>query len=130
MIEGKENEIFKSISDRLRSEFESIYIIGEELSSKPPSFPSVSIVQNKNVINTRYSIFGKMNVVSSSEFKVEIFSNDKESGYEICLKIGNILDEIFTEYEYLRTFNEPVKNSDNTIYRRVMRFTNSVLINN
>ena len=48
----KEDGLFADIANELRKQFRDIYIIGKQLSSEPPRFPAVSIIQENNVVNT------------------------------------------------------------------------------
>lgn len=118
-----EDYVFKVVASKLREEYgnDNIYIIGEELSSTPPKFPSVCILQSDDIINTQYCTFKNSENVAIESYKVEVVSNLNK---EECKKIIDIVNDAFIKNGYLRTFNQTVKNADSTMYRRIARFKN------
>lgn len=119
-----EDYIFKVVASKLREEYgvDNIYIIGEELSNTPSKFPAVSITQADNLINTQYCTLENSENVSIESYKVEVVSNYEK---EECKKIISIVNDVFDSIGYLRTFNQSIKSTDSTIYRRIARFKNS-----
>lgn len=118
----KENGLFVEIANELRKQFRDIYIIGKQLSSEPPRFPAVSIIQENNVVNTRYSTFDEMENVAHITQYIEIYSNDKGQKEEICKSISLVIDNILKTHGYCRILNQPMVNADDTIARRIMRY--------
>lgn len=118
----KEDGLFTEIANELRKQFHGIYIIGKQLSTEPPRFPAVSIVQENNVVNKRYSTFDEMENVAHITQYIEIYSNDKEQKEEICKSISSVLDNVLKTYGYCRMLNQPMVNADDTIARRIMRY--------
>lgn len=123
MMVDKEDELFIAISTKLREQFNDIYVIGKQLSSEPPRFPAVSIIQENNIINTRYSTFNELENVASITQYIEIYSNDYESKEEICKEISLVIDDVLKEHGYCRKLNQPMINADDSIARRIMRYT-------
>lgn len=120
----RENEIFNAIATELRKIYQSIYVIGKQISSLPPRFPAVSIIQENNTVNKRYSTFDKLENVVSSTLYIEIYSNSGDTKEEQCKEISVIIDDVLSNnYEYLRKLNQPLVNADDSIARRVMRYT-------
>ena len=124
-----ERNVFQAISNTLRAEYSNIFIVGEEITSTPPRFPAVTVVQNDNTVNSKYSTFNCLENVAVEEYKIEIYSN-LQNQYErvsqakdIAESVNNVLDGL----GYYRTFNHPVPNADATVSRRVMRFRKSNL---
>lgn len=119
-----EDYIFKVVASKLREEYgvDNIYIIGEELSNTPSKFPAVSITQIDDFTNTKYCTFENNENVAIESYKVEVVSNYEK---EECKKIIDIVNDVFNSIGYLRTFNQSVKSTDSTIYRRIARFKNS-----
>lgn len=119
-----EDYIFKVVASKLREEYgvDNIYIIGEELSNTPSKFPAVSIIQSDNLINTQYCTLENSENVAIESYKVEVVSNYEK---EECKKIISIVNDVFNDIGYLRTFNQSVKSADSTLYRRIARFKNS-----
>lgn len=119
---NNEEEIFNEISKKLREKFNDIFVIGEEISSNQPKMPAVSIIQFDNVVNKRYSTFNKIENVSISTFNINIYSNDSIDKKKECVDISIIIDGIISQHGYVRTFNQPMANAENTIARRIMKY--------
>lgn len=118
----REDRLFVDIADNLRKQFDGIYIIGKQLSSEPPRFPAVSIVQENNIVNTKFSTFNRLENVACITQYIEIYSNDKEQKEEICKSISLVIDNVLKFYGYCRMLNQPMVNADDTIARRIMRY--------
>ena len=118
----KEDGLFAEIANELRKQFRDIYIIGKQLPSEPPRFPAVSIIQENNVVNKRYSTFDEMENVAHITQYIEIYSNDKEQKEEICKSISLAIDNVLKTHGYCRMLNQPMVNADDTIARRIMRY--------
>lgn len=118
----KEDGLFAEIANELRKQFRDIYIIGKQLSSEPPRFPAVFIIQENNVVNKRYSTFDEMENVAHITQYIEIYSNDKEQKEEICKSISLAIDNVLKTHGYCRMLNQPMVNADDTIARRIMRY--------
>lgn len=118
----REDRLFVDIADNLRKKFDGIYIIGKQLSSEPPRFPAVSIVQENNIVNTKFSTFNELENVACITQYIEIYSNDNEQKEEICKSISLVVDNVLKFYGYIRMLNQPMVNADDTIARRIMRY--------
>ena len=119
---NKETEVFDAVEKVLRNSFENIYIIPKSISTKPAIFPAVSIVLENNTPNTKYSTFNKIENVASSEYYIEIYSNDISNKEEICRTISVLIDDVFSDMRYVRKLNQAMQNADDTIARRIMRY--------
>lgn len=119
----RESEVFIAVATKLREQFDTIYVIGKQLSTEPPTFPAVSIVQENNIVNKHYSTFDEMENVVTLSLYIEIYSNDEEYKEEICKEVSVVIDDVLKTFEYYRTLNQPMVNADDTIARRVMRYT-------
>lgn len=126
----KENELFADIASELRKQFDGIYIIGKQLSSEPPRFPAVSIIQENNTVNTRYSTFNELENVACITQYIEIYSNDREQKEEICKSISIVIDDVLKTRGYCRSLNQPMINVDDSIARRVMRYKKEIETHN
>lgn len=122
----KENELFADIASELRKQFDDIYIIGKQLSSEPPRFPAVSIIQENNTVNARYSTFNELENVACITQYIEIYSNDSEQKEEVCKSISKVIDDVLKTHGYCRTLNQPMINVDDSIARRVMRYKKEI----
>lgn len=126
----KEDELFADIASELRKQFDDIYVIGKQLSSEPPRFPAVSIIQENNTVNTRYSTFNELENVACITQYIEIYSNDKERKEEICKSISIVIDDVLKTHGYCRMLNQPMINADDSIARRVMRYKKEIETHN
>lgn len=117
-----EDKLFNLIATALRNVYGAgnIYVIGEEVINEPPRFPSISVVQSDDIPNEKYSTFNKIENVAIESYKIEVVSKDSKETKEIV----DLIDNIFTEHGYIRTFNQPVFTVDSSIYRRIARFRN------
>ena len=124
----KEPEIFEAIAKELRAKFSGIYVIGAELSSNPPRFPAVSLVQANNMIRNEFSTFSSLENVVREDYKAEVCSN-LEKGKEAQTKeITRVISDVMGSFGYERTFCEPIVNADATVSRRMSRYTKNNVI--
>lgn len=123
-----ESDIFSAVASVVREKFPGAYVVGTELTSAPPNFPAVSIVQSNNAARTEYSTFESLENVVREDYKVETYSN-LITGKEAQTKaMTAIISDVFAEFGYERTFCEVVANGDSTINRRISRFTKNNVI--
>ena len=119
----KEDEIYDAVAKKLREKFPKIYVVGAEIVSAPPRFPSVSFVQTNNAIENRYSTFGSLENVAKEKYKAEVFSNLTKGKEAQTKEITAVISDVMCEFGYERTFCEPIPNADATISRRMSRYT-------
>ena len=124
----KEQEIFDAVAKKLREKFPKIYVVGTEILSAPPRFPSVSFVQTNNSIENKHSTFSSLENVVKEDYKAEVFSNLTKGKEAQTKEITNVISDVMCELGYERTFCEPIPNADATIGRRVSRYTNRNVI--
>lgn len=124
----KENEIFNAVAKRLREKFPKIYVVGTELVSAPPHFPAVSFVQTNNAISGQYSTFESLENVVQEDYKAEVNSNLTKGKEAQTKEITEVISDVMGEFNYERTFCEPVPNADATIHRRMSRYRNRNVI--
>ena len=124
----KENEIFNAVATRLREKFPNIYVVGTELVSAPPHFPAVSFVQTNNAISGQYSTFESLENVVKEDYKAEVNSNLTKGKEAQTKEITEVISDVMSEFNYERTFCEPIPNADATIHRRMSRYTNRNVI--
>lgn len=124
----KETEVFKAVASALRKKYKGIYVIGTELSSTPPKFPAVSIVQTNSMVKSEYSTFNSLENVVREDYKAEVCSN-LEKGKEAQTKeITGVISDVMCGLGYERTFCEIVVNADATVNRRLSRYTKNNVI--
>ena len=124
----KENEIFAAVAKELREKFPGIYVIGTEITSAPPKFPAVSLVQTNNAIQVQHSTFNSLENVAKEDYKAEVYSNLITGKEAQTKEITEVISDVMCEVNYERTFCEPIPNADATIHRRMSRYTNRNVI--
>ena len=124
----KEKEVFSTVAARLREKHPKIYVIGTELTSAPPHFPAVSILQTNNAIKTAHSTFDNLENVVREDYKAEVYSNLEKDKEAETKEITNDISDIFRELGFERTFCEAVMNSDPTISRRISKYIKNNVI--
>lgn len=119
-----EDAIFNAASSALRTEFPTIKIVGVELTSDPSQFPAVSIVQTNSKIDKRYSTFEKVDNVASEEYKVDAYSNleSQKDAKKQTKRIIAIVDGVMANFEFIRTFCQPIPSADAKTTRHVARY--------
>lgn len=123
-----ESEVFTAIATALRQKYKGIYVVGTELSSTPPRFPAVSIVQTNNIIKEEYATFHRLENVAREDYKAEVCSN-LQKGKEVQTKeITGVISDVLCTFGYVRTFCEPIVNADATVHRRLSRYTKNNVI--
>ena len=115
-------------ANKLRNEFKSIYVIGTEITSAPPKFPAVSLVQTNNAIQGQYATFTSLENVAKEDYKAEVYSNLITGKEAQTKEITEVISDVMCEVNYERTFCEPIPNADATIHRRMSRYTNRNVI--
>lgn len=124
-----ETIVFQTVAAALRTAYNGIFVTGEELSSMPPKFPAVTIVQSQNEILTAHSTFDRLENVAGVSYKIEVFSNLQNSHqrFEQAREIGELISDTMVGMAYVRTFCKPIPNADATVSRRVLRFFKTTL---
>lgn len=119
-----ESLVFNTVAAALRNAYSGIYVTGEEVSSEPPRFPAVTIVQTSNEILTQHSTFDRLENVAGVDYKIEVYSNlqDSRQRFEQAKAIGELISDTMVDMAYIRTFCQPIPNATATISRRVLRF--------
>lgn len=122
-----ENLIFQEVSKALREAFDVIFITGVEITTSPPNFPAVSIVQEISETNAKYSTFTSVDNVASETYKYDIYSNliDEREAKEETKAILRIIDKTMSNLFYIRSFNQPLPGADDRYTRRVARYKKS-----
>ena len=90
--------VFEAIASPVREQFNA-YVVGCELSSKPPKFPALSIVVANNSVNKKYSTFDKVENVAAEEYKLDAYSNLQEGREKQAKEIMAIADEVMAGLE-------------------------------
>lgn len=85
------NEIFNLISKELKNQFDTIKVIGENISI-PTEFPTVTVDEVSNIPTSKDS--GTMNKLALVRYRVQVFSNKTKGKRAECRQIFKVVDEI------------------------------------
>lgn len=124
----KEQDVFNAVATALRTAYERIYVVGDELVIAPPIFPAVTFRKSNSSINNRYSTFADKEVVVNETYYATIYSNVEQGKTAQCKEIANIINDIMNELRYTRVYEEQLFNADATIGRRVLKYNKSNVI--
>ena len=118
-----EDLVYDSVSTELRNTFDGIFIVGTEITDKPPRFPAVSIVQKNSAVNEKYSTFDSVENVAIAEYEFGVYSNleNQAEAKKQAKEIIAVIDGVMSGLYYIRTFCQPVPNADKKYYRIVAR---------
>ncbi|MCR2033714.1 hypothetical protein [Anaerofustis stercorihominis] len=117
--------ITKDISDIIRAEYPSAYIIDKELSDTPPCFPTIIIKQIDNSVVGKYSTFEQIENVVTESYRVDVYSNNDE----INLKIIDLVNNYLSKKGYIRNLNILVPNmEDLSIDKRTAGWINNSVV--
>ena len=119
-----EQLVYDKVSAALRANFDSIFIIGVEITDTPPHFPATSIIQLNSSVNARYSTFEKVDNVASEEYKFDIYSNleIQKDAKQQTKNILAVIDGVMCELFYIRSFCQPSPTADGKSTRLVARY--------
>ena len=122
-----EKPVFDAIALPVRERFDA-YVIGAELSTRPPNFPALSVVKYGSSVNKKYSTFDKIENVAAEEYKLEAYSNLAEGRDAQVAEIIAVADAVMESLGYYRTFYRPIPNAaDPNIARLCVRYKNNTV---
>jgi hypothetical protein len=118
-----EEEIMGSIIEVLRNEYgEDIYIT-DTYSNSYPKFPAVRFYMYDSQTHSRGSSFERIETSENEYYEAEIYSNlEGNDKTQQCKDIANLINEVMTDLNFRRTYNQPIANMDSTIARRTCRW--------
>ena len=117
-----ENELYTELASILYTEFPGIFVTGEVV-VKPPSFPTVSIIEQSNTTLTTTLTQKLEENHAIVMYQIEVFSNKVTGKKSECKAILSVIDKIMQEFNFTRGFSNPVINfADTNIYRIVTRY--------
>ena len=116
-----ENDVFTAVASALRTAFPGIFVAGEYV-RQPPSFPTVTVIENGNSVTQRYRTLNIENAASVM-FEVNVYSNKPDGKKSEAKAIAAVIDDVFSGIGFTRTMKNQVANlNDASIYRIVCRY--------
>lgn len=117
-----ESMIFTPIATALRTDYKGIFVTGEYVPA-PAQLPAVSIVEIDNTPDVRTQTNINLENHAVVMYQVDVYSNLSKGKKAQCKAIIAMVDELFAQYGFTRTYLNPVPNmNDATIYRMVARY--------
>lgn len=118
-----ENEVFTRIATKVRAEFSSISVYGEDTKT-PASFPAVMIEEKVNSVLERTQSSLSIENHASLMYEVNVYSNKQSGKKSECKEIFKVIDDEFASLGFTRIMKQPIPNvEDATIYRMVGRYS-------
>lgn len=118
-----ENLVFNEIAKELRAKYPSIYIVGDELTTAPNTFPAVVLRKSNSSVNQKFSTFDNEEVAVREVYYTTIYSNLEKGKTAQCKEIANAINNVFSKLRYARSYEQQMFNADATIGRREMKHT-------
>lgn len=117
-----EAKVFQACADAFRAAYPNGFIAGEYV-SQPPKFPAVMVVEMDNNVDERAIDNGNIENAVNVMYQVDVFSNLNKGKKAQAKAIVALIDEVLTQYRFIRTFCNPIQNmNDATIYRMTARY--------
>ena len=117
-----ENEVFSTVSSKVRATHQDIFMSGEYVKS-PPSFPAVSLVEMDNTAYTSTQTSSDVENHASLMYEVNVYSNKTKGKKSECKEIISLIDDEMANLGFSRTMLQPIPNMDDaTIYRITARY--------
>lgn len=118
-----ENQVFNTVANVLRANYETISIYGEYVDS-PSVFPSVSLVEEDNSEpNAFISLTREPENVVDLMYSVNVYSNLTSGKKAQAKEIMDLIDTQMHSMGFIRTMRNQLPNVDRTIYRITARYT-------
>ena len=117
-----ESNVFQKCADAFRADYPNGFIAGEYV-SQPPKFPAVMVVEMDNNVDERAMDNGNIENAVNVMYQVDVYSNLNMGKKAQSKAIIALIDEVLTQYRFIRTFCNPIQNmNDATIYRMTARY--------
>ena len=120
-----ENKVFSDVATLLRNKFEGISVYGEYIEA-PSSFPCVTLVEDDNSTDTRFSTLTEIEEITSVMFTANVYSNKANAKKSEAKAIAEAVSDMMASLGFRRSLMNPIPNVDRTIYRITMRFSAKV----
>ena len=120
-----EFDVFDAVADKLRSQYEGIYVTGD-VSFSPARFPAVSIVEKSNsvVLSMRTNVIENAALLM---YEANVYSNKLGYNKIEAKEILAVVDDVFSGLGFTRTYSNPVQNlEDKDVFRIVARYQATV----
>ena len=117
-----ESVVFQKCADAFRAAYPNGFIAGEYV-AQPPKFPAVSVVEMDNNMDERALDNGNVENAVNVMYQVDVYSNRNTGKKAQAKAIIALIDNVLSQYRFVRTFCNPVQNfNDATIYRMTARY--------
>ena len=117
-----ENEVFTRVKNAIIAKYPNANIVSVYVNA-PAVFPHISIVETDNY-DIKDTLDGPFPKFSASAFKIDIYSNQKDTAKLVCKDIANIADDAFHSMNFFKQSLVPMQNlNDATLYRMTGIYT-------
>lgn len=116
-----ENEVFTQIATTLRSEFEGIYILGED-GTTTSKFPCVTIEEFDNYPYQHTEDTKSCENHAIVVYEVNVYSNKANGKKAECKNILSVIDDEFLRLGFTRRIKNHITMNDSTVCRMLCRY--------
>lgn len=117
-----ENLVIDTISKAIEASAYSNTLVVSDYTDTPSSFPCVSVIEADNYTYRRTQDNDLTEHHTNLMYEVNVFSNKSSDSKAEAKAIMEIVDTAFQNIKFTRTFKQPIKNKDKSIYRIVARY--------
>lgn len=117
-----ENLVIDTIKKALLTSQYSNTNVASTYNDTPSEFPCVSVIEMDNYTYRRTQDNDLMEHHTNLMYEVNVYSNKASNSKAEAKAIMEIVDTAFQNIKFTRTFKQPIRNRDKSVYRIVARY--------
>ena len=117
-----ENLVIDTIKKALLASQYSNTNVASTYNDTPSEFPCVSVIEMDNYTYRRTQDNDLMEHHTNLMYEVNVYSNKASNSKTEAKAIMEIVDTAFQNIKFTRTFKQPIRNRDKSVYRIVARY--------
>ena len=117
-----ENLVIDTIKKALLTSQYSNTNVASTYNDTPSEFPCVSVIEMDNYTYRRTQDNDLMEHHTNLMYEVNVYSNKASNSKSEAKAIMEIVDTAFQNIKFTRTFKQPIRNRDKSVYRIVARY--------
>ena len=114
------NELYTLFQNALTT-YDSAIETASEYTNSPSHYPFASLEEINNSVYEQTSDSCDVEEHAELDYEVNIYAKGNLRKSK-CDGIANAVDNLFKQYNFVRTFKNPIQSGDETAYRIVMRY--------
>lgn len=117
-----ENLVIDTIQKAILASEHSNTLVSSTYTDSPSQFPCVSVIEMDNYTYRRTQDNDLMEHHTNLMYEVNVYSNKASNSKAEAKAIMEIVDTAFQNIKFTRTFKQPIRNRDKSVYRIVARY--------